>query len=236
MGVEGDYARRFILDAPMLKRAELSEARTVLDVGCGEGRFCRMLAAKGLNTVGIDPAEALIREAQRLHPRGAYRVAGAEDLPFEDKAFDLVVAYLSLIDIADVSAAVRESHRVLRPGGHLLIANLNGFFSAANPTGWRTAADGTHRFAIDNYVDERCDWVGWSGIRVQNWHRPLSTYMALLLGTGLQLRHFDEPLAYGGDPEQASLHRRIPAFVFMDWQKSPPGGSDRSNPRPGQTF
>jgi len=44
------------------------------------------------------------------------------------------VAYLSLIDITDLRAAVSEMHRVLRPGGHLLIADHNGFFSASNPS------------------------------------------------------------------------------------------------------
>lgn len=219
LGAEGDFSRRFILDAPMLERAQRSGAGNVLDVGCGEGRFCRLLAARGTSTIGIDPAPSLIDEARRLHPEGDYRIAAAERLPFEDEAFDLVVAYLSLIDIADAKAAIDEMNRVLRPGGHLLIANLNSFFSASNPTGWSVAADGTRHFVIDRYMDERADWVGWAGLKVLNWHRPLSTYMSLLLGAGLVLRHFDEPLPYGDHPEQIELFRRVPSFLIMDWQK-----------------
>ena len=112
--------------------------------------------------------------------------------------------------------------RVLRPGGHLLIANLTSFWSASNPTGWRNEPDGTQRFVIDNYMDERSDWIGWGNLRVQNWHRPLSTYMALLLGEGLKLRHFDEPLPHGGSAEQMQSFRRVPAFLVMDWQKPAP--------------
>ncbi|MCJ2046014.1 methyltransferase domain-containing protein [Methylobacterium sp. J-078] len=220
----GDLARRLILDEPMLERARLRGTGDVLDVGCGEGRFCRLLASEGASVVGIDPAGSLIREARRLHPDGDYRVAATEALPFADATFDLVVAYLSLIDIADLKAAVSEMHRVIRPGGHLLIANHNGFFSASNPSGWRRTPDGTREFVIDNYMDERSDWVGWSGIRVRNWHRPLSTYMSLLLATGLQLRHFEEPLARGGHPEMAALQRRVPAFLVMEWEKPSPAG------------
>lgn len=219
MGIDGDFARRFVLDAPMLERAQLSGAKNVLDVGCGEGRFCRLLAARRLTTIGIDPAESLIREAERLHPEGDYRTAEAEQLPFEDEAFDLVVAYLSLIDIPDVKQAIGEMNRVLRPGGHLLIANLTSFYSASNPTGWRRAADGNSSFVVDHYMDERSDWIGWGDLRVLNWHRPLSTYMSLLLDTGLQLRHFDEPVPHGGDPEQIDLFRRVPSFLIMDWEK-----------------
>ena len=70
VGDEGDFVRRFVLDAPMLERARLSGAKTVLDVGCGEGRFCRLLARQGLDTVGIDPARSLIAQARTLHPEG----------------------------------------------------------------------------------------------------------------------------------------------------------------------
>jgi 2-polyprenyl-3-methyl-5-hydroxy-6-metoxy-1,4-benzoquinol methylase len=57
---EGDYARSAVLDAPMLALATLHGARRVLDLGCGEGRFCRMLAASGLQPTGIDPTPSLL--------------------------------------------------------------------------------------------------------------------------------------------------------------------------------
>jgi len=219
LGEHGDFARRYVLDGPMLDLAVKSGAQTALDVGCGEGRFCRMLGARGIRTAGIDPTESFIREAKRLDPSGDYRIAGAEELPFEAGHFDLVIAYLSLIDIPDLAAAIAEMSRVLRPGGHLLIANLTSFYSASNPDGWRTSEDGLRRFEIDNYMVERADWVGWGGLRVINWHRPMSTYMALLLGAGLELRHFDEPMPVDGGPEAEETFRRVPSFLIMDWQK-----------------
>jgi hypothetical protein len=62
-------------------------------------------------------------------------------------------------------------------------------------------------------------WVSWRGIRIQNWHRPLSTYMTLLLDHGLHLRLFAEPAPVGGDPETIARHRRVPYFHIMEWQK-----------------
>jgi ubiquinone/menaquinone biosynthesis C-methylase UbiE len=84
---------------------------TALDVGCGEGRFCRMLQVAGISTVGIDPTEELLRQARRRDPKGDYRIGRAEALEFPDRSFDLVVSYLTFIDIGDIERAVAEMAR-----------------------------------------------------------------------------------------------------------------------------
>ncbi|MFY7719475.1 MAG: class I SAM-dependent methyltransferase, partial [Brevundimonas sp.] len=138
-----------------------------------------------------------------------------------DAEFDLVVSYLSLIDIPDAAAAIREMARVLKPGGTVLIANLTNFNSAGDVSelGWTEMADGRRAFAIDHYLEERSAWIAWRGIRIVNWHRPLSTYMTLLLNEGLVLRHFAEPVPRGGDPARAAHYRRAPWFLIMEWVK-----------------
>jgi hypothetical protein len=49
-GQDGDYGRRFVLDAPMKERIEGRGFRNALDVGCGEGRFCRIMQRAGIRT------------------------------------------------------------------------------------------------------------------------------------------------------------------------------------------
>ncbi len=220
-GDEGDFGRRWVMDAPMLERVRLRPYRRALDVGCGEGRFCRMLKAEGITATGIDPTAALIDHARSLDPEGDYRVEKAEALTFEDGAFDLVVSYLSLIDIPDVKGAIAEMARVLAPGGRLLIANLASYNSAAdaNALGWTTLRDGRRAHAMDHYLEEKAGWIAWKGIRIRNWHRPLSTYMTLLLDQGLSLTHFAEPRAHGGDPVRQAQYDRAPWFMLMEWAK-----------------
>lgn len=219
-GDEGDFGRRYVLDAPMLERVTGRGFATALDVGCGEGRFCRMLRDRGITATGIDPTEALLGAAQARDPDGDYRLGRAEALDFADASFDLVVSYLTLIDIPDIDAAIPEIARVLKPGGTLLIANLASFNTAGQPAGWQVGPDGQGRFVIDHYMTERADWVQWRGIRIHNWHRPLSRYMTLFLGQGLELRSFLEPMpSNDADPAARERHRRVPYFVLMEWRK-----------------
>ncbi|TQF26206.1 methyltransferase [Bradyrhizobium sp. UNPF46] len=217
-GEDGDYGRRCVLDAPMRARIEGRGFRHALDVGCGEGRFCRIMQRAGIRTTGIDPTEALLARARELDPDGDYRLGRAETMDVE-ALYDLVVSYLSLIDMPDLGGAIAGMVRALRPGGTLLIANMTSFNTAGPPEGWTRDHDGTPRFIIDHYMDERATWVSWRDMRILNWHRPLSTYMTLLLDHGLQLRLFSEPQPTGGTPEQIARHRRVPYFHIMEWQK-----------------
>ncbi|MFZ4604868.1 MAG: class I SAM-dependent methyltransferase [Caulobacter sp.] len=220
LGDQGDFSRRFVLDAPMIEQALVGSPGRALDVGCGEGRFCRMMRAHGVETVGIDPTPALLARATTLHPEGDYREGRAETLDFEDGTFDLVVSYLTLIDIPDIRAAIPEMVRVLKPGGRLLIANLTSFNTAGlGGLGWIRTANGKPAYAFDRYLEERVEWITWAGIKIRNWHRPLETYMSLLLGQGLVLKAFAEPPPNGGDPAVAEKYRRAPWLMMMAWEK-----------------
>jgi SAM-dependent methyltransferase len=220
IGDHGDYARVHVLDPPLRERIAGRGFATALDIGCGEGRFCRIMQSYGIVTVGIDPTRALIEHARVLDPAGEYRIGRAENLGVAPASFDLVVSYLSLIDIPDARCAIAQMSAALRPGGTLLIANLTSFNTAGSADGWSVDPNGEPRFCIDHYLDERAVWVSWRGIRVQNWHRPLETYMAALLANGLTLRHFAEPAPVGGDPVKGARYRRVPWFVVMEWEKN----------------
>lgn len=218
VGESGDWGRRNILDAAMLGRIGDRTFASALDVGCGEGRFCRMLKDRGIPVVGIDPTEPLLDQAANRDPAGDYRLASAENLPFEDGKFDLVVTYLTLIDIPDYKAAIQEMRRVLAPGGTLLVANLTSMCTAGVSQDWITDADGNlMHWPVDRYLEEYDMRLEWSGIRVVNWHRPLSAYMAAFLGSGLQLVHYDEPVPISGEPERVARYLRMPWFVVMEW-------------------
>jgi ubiquinone/menaquinone biosynthesis C-methylase UbiE len=94
----------------------------VLDVGCGSGWASRLLAEKATDggVVGIDIADEMIKVArdQSASFRNVeFQVASAEKLPFDDGEFSHAFSMESLYYYADMSQALREIKRVLRPGG-----------------------------------------------------------------------------------------------------------------------
>lgn len=223
MGDAGDATRRYVLDAPML--SALPQAGAALDLGCGEGRFCRIMRARGLTPTGIDPTAALIEAARARDPGGHYVQCGAEALGFEDASFDVAVFYLSLIDIADFRAAIREAARVLRPGGRLLIGNLPDY-TTARPRGWQgegshwvIEADQRRYLALDDMLIERAFPAAWDDIRIENYHRPLSAYMGALLEAGLRLIRFENPPFTGPEGPIKDRFERMPWAFFMAWDK-----------------
>lgn len=217
MGEKGDFSRQHVVDAPMMARIRGRGFATALDVGSGEGRFCRMLGAEGIAATGIEPTASLREAAIARDPQGRYLDARAEALPFATDSFDLVVSYLTLIDIDGIEEAIPEMARVLKPGGSLLIANLNSFSTAGE---WRRLVDGSPYFRMDNYLEPRAEWVNWRGISIRNHHGPMQSYMQLLIGAGLRLAHFEEPAPTGGEAKRAERYRRVPYFHVMEWQKS----------------
>ena len=137
----------------------------------------------------------------------------------QTESFDLAVFYLSLIDIDDIQAAIGEAARILRPNGSLLIANLSSFFTSNGTIGWVTGADGKRHHPLGSYLEEKADWFEWDGLRIRNWHRPLSTYMTILLGAGLTLTYFDEPKPVGASQAQVEKYLRAPFLMLMEWKK-----------------
>lgn len=220
MGDTGDFSRQHVLDAPMMARVQVANPKRALDVGCGEGRFCRMLGHIGIQTVGVDPVEAMVQAARDQDHTGDYRLGFAEALPCNDQSFDLVVSYLSLIDIDDLEGAAFEMVRVLRPGGRLLIANLSSFSTSSALVGKRICQDtGEILRPLGRYLTEEKAWLEWDGLRIQNWHRPLSRYMSTFLSLGLNLRFFDEPKPCGGSAERLDAYDRMPYLMMMEWEK-----------------
>jgi SAM-dependent methyltransferase len=116
------------------RRFDLARAESVLDVGCGQGHWGRLLdfaTATGATTIGVDREAEWVTEAMRqaqaagLADRFTYQEGSAGALPFADGSFDLVTCQTVLIHVPDPEAVIAEMVRVTKPGGLVLAAEPN---------------------------------------------------------------------------------------------------------------
>lgn len=97
----------------------------VLEIGCGMGTDGAQFAKAGADYTGVDLTEAAIELARKRFElfglKGTLQVADAENLDFADESFDVVYSHGVLHHTPDIAAAVREIHRVLKPGGRAIV-------------------------------------------------------------------------------------------------------------------
>lgn len=158
-------ARRQMVLQLVRETAESRDA-IIFEVGCSSGMLLADLAAAGyMNVSGVDLSSAAIA---RAHERGLTRAAlmdGAK-LEMKDSSVDLLVASDVLEHIEDDAAAVREWHRVLRPGGALVI------FVPACPFLWSAHDEVNHHYRRYSAHDLqlRLRESGYAIVRLSYWN------------------------------------------------------------------
>jgi SAM-dependent methyltransferase len=107
-----------------LDAAGVGGGAAALDVGCGSGLALSLAHDRGARTTGIDISPPLLAVARRRVPGADLREGGLDALPFTDESFDAALTINALQFAADPAGALREIHRVLRPGGRLAIGGF----------------------------------------------------------------------------------------------------------------
>jgi SAM-dependent methyltransferase len=222
---EGRNATRTgLLDKPMIAACGDVRGLEVLDSGCGEGRFSRILVARGAKRVlGIDLCGPMIEAARELKTGpDSYRLADAHDLSFlDDDSLDLAVSYLNQCDLPDFGANTREIYRVLRRGGRFIIANLHPMRSAVG--NWQKDQSGVKQHVIlDRYFEEGERHWKMMEVDFTNFHRTLETYFREYRRSGFAVDEIIEPTL---DAESLARYPelddelRVPNFIIFVLQR-----------------
>lgn len=145
--------------------------RTVLDAGCGTGRYLQELKARGAFVIGMDLSAAMLARARTLSDRVAR--ADLRALPFDAMSIDVVVCGLALGDLAELELALAEIARVLRPGGCVIYSVVH---PVGEQQGWqRTFETGGRQVAINSFwhsLDEHRAACAAAGVAIQEWREP----------------------------------------------------------------
>jgi SAM-dependent methyltransferase len=131
--VAREYAERFAgelahkpLDRELLARfaSEVKGRGDVYDLGCGPGHTTAFLHGCGVSMRGLDLSAELVRQARQRHPGVSFEAGDMLALPLADSSLAGVLAFYAIVHLspAGLRRALAEMHRVLQPGGRLLLA------------------------------------------------------------------------------------------------------------------
>lgn len=155
-----------------------TDTSRVLDVGCGAGHLSFAVAGKVANVVAVDPSPNMLATVSRAaQEKGLTNIrtvqAPAESLPFEDGHFSVVASRYSAHHWLKLPEALREMRRVVKPGGYLLMIDVEGDEDPLVDTHLQTIEvlrDRSHiRDRSPSEWERLITVAGFSGIQHQNW-------------------------------------------------------------------
>jgi len=229
---KGDINREWVIDPALFEILGEVRGRKILDAGCGTGYLARLLAKAGASVDGVDLSEKQLDAARADQSRAKldirYHQGDLGDLrSFREGMFDVAVSNIVLQDVRRLPEAVREIHRVLRPGGRFVFSITHPSFEAPVPGRWIIEPADSERIedrqhlAVDRYFDRVAVYWGPPGeLLAVGFHRPMRDYFEALHGAGFHVTRYEEPL-----PKKEALERfpryfrdmlRLPNFLIVE--------------------
>jgi SAM-dependent methyltransferase len=213
--------------------------KTVIDLGCGEGRNTREFARRGARLTGVDVSRKMIAAAvaaEAQEPLGiSYHAVSFSDLSaFPAGSFDLAVSTMALMDGPDFEGAARAAHRVLRPGGGLYFSVLHPCFVTPAQKWIRNEAGEEIGFQVGEYFSDDIHIDRWrfsaapeeTGdlFAMPRFPHRLETYVNGLIGVGFRILKIQEPrptdAMAAAHPGFARLRRHMPLFLYFAAEKA----------------
>ncbi|MHA1972284.1 MAG: class I SAM-dependent methyltransferase [Candidatus Hodarchaeales archaeon] len=235
---QGDINRQLIIDPAMWRLIGDVKGKKILDAGCGNGYFCRILAQKGAIVTGVDQSDVFIKfckqkeQDQKLGIQ--YYTLGLEDLSgIEDAYFDLIVSNIVFVDVLQYKQAFEELSRVLKPSGRFIWSNLHPVFGRITNVFYKVPKDSPRNeerryLLIDRYFDTGGTLVSWGTMQpIWQFDRTLSEYSKALREAGFLIREIVEPKPdcelIKKYPKQLAFDTdRIPLFIIFECLKAHP--------------
>jgi ubiquinone/menaquinone biosynthesis C-methylase UbiE len=242
VGEEGSEFHREVIFPGVLRLLQVKPNEAILDVACGQGAFCRMLAQQGARATGIDASPELIKLARERNSASGggqavfpeYRVADARNLSsLPGSGFAGAVCILAIQNIDKLPPVFQGIQRVLSPGGRVVLVMMHPCFRNPKYTSWGwDEQTGAQYRRVDRYLLPRKEPIvthpGQKGGQYTwTFHRPMQMYVKAMRGAGLLVDRLEEwpshKVSTSGPRAAAENQARseIPMFLAMRGVKTP---------------
>ncbi len=195
--------------APLLDRRPAGPA---LDAACGTGRHAAYLASQGHSVIGVDGSSKMLAVAKAKVPAADFRLGDLHALPVADDAVNLVVISLALTHVPELAPVMEEFARVLRPNGHLVIADSRMDYPIVE-----ALPDGSYGY-------------------MRHYERATSEYLTAALPLGFEVRHCEELRSPHRDPHDVPPAVRVlpehpsDIWTLRDWYPAAARAACGGNP------
>jgi SAM-dependent methyltransferase len=231
VGKEGSYYHQSVIFPKLLEAMALTPKSSVLDLGCGQGVFSRIIPPD-LTYFGLDISPSLIQQAKRLNTSKAYFKVQDVGKPFRlTKAnFSHVVFILSLQNMEDLHTAIKNAASHLSPKGRLFIVLNHPVFRIPKHTDWDTHPQAQYR-RIASYMSPLKIPIDMNpGTQTQetltwSFHHSLSDFMKVFRENKLVIEDLDEwvsdKISVGKNAKRENVAREeIPMFMVVVLKKA----------------
>jgi 2-polyprenyl-3-methyl-5-hydroxy-6-metoxy-1,4-benzoquinol methylase len=194
MADDGDFSKRHLVNPVLLRMLGDHSGQRVLDAGCGNGYFSRMLARRGATVTGVEPASPLFDFAVHQEQAEPLRIryvqadlcglGGSDPSVDLGEPFDAVVASMVLPAIPDWTCAMRACVGQLRPGGRFIFSVNHPCFEQLAASWREHGAYQVSEYLADYEIDQRY---------ATDFHRPLSAYLNEAIRLGCRIAEVAEP-------------------------------------------
>ena len=235
VGESGSEYHREVVLPGVLRLLALQKGDSAIDVACGQGVLCRILNERGVEVTGLDAAEPLIEVARQRGPESIrYRVGDAREMNHLPAAsFTAAACVLAIQNIHPIQPVFAGMHRLLKPGGRLVLVMMHPSFRGAKETswGWDKRQKVQYR-RVDRYLVPRKTPIVTHpgkdpGAYTWTFHKPLELYVKALRNAGLLIDSIEEwPSHKTSEPgpraaAENTARKEIPMFMAIRAIKVP---------------